>query len=478
MTRLARLPLALRVPLAVAALMIAVGVVLSERVLSRLDETQTRHLAELGDAYLDGISSSIIPAVLRGDVWETFDTLERAAELYRGLEPLQTVVADRRGIVLAASDPRSLPVGERLPADFVARFPPENGVVAERGMERAYLHRALVAQGRPVGDIYATLDTAPLVAERREVLAALVLSNAALTLLLAIGGFLLVRRMVRPVHVLADHLAEGAEGRPRPIPAAAMPAQGEHARLFRAYNALVAAVDEREALARRLAEEERLASLGRLASGMAHEINNPLGGLFAALDTLKRHSRSASVRAETLDLLERGLAGIRDVVRATLVSWRGRAETRPLTAADLEDVRILVAPEIRRRALWLTWSADLPEPLAVDANAVRQALINLLLNAAAATPEGGPIAFTARRHAGCFRITVDDSGPGMPDAARAVLEGAGPGVPTGPHLGLWLVRRLAEEAGAGLAVEAGPLGGARVTLDLPLPAAETLPHVA
>jgi signal transduction histidine kinase len=477
MSRMGRLPLALRVPLAVAALMVFVGIVLSERVLTRLDATQTRHLAELGDAYLDGISSSIIPAVLRADVWEVFDTLERARELYRGLDPVLTVVADRRGIVLAASDPRALPVGERLPPDFVARFPPGDGVAAQSAAERAYLHRALASQGRPVGDIYAVLDIAPLVAERRGVLATLVLSNAALTLLLAAGGFLLVHRMVAPVRVLADHLAHGTD-RPRPIPPEAMPAHGEHARLFRAYNALVAGVEEREALTRRLAEEERLASLGRLASGMAHEINNPLGGLVAAVDTLRRQGGRAKVRAETLDLLDRGLAGIRDVVRAALVSYRGRAEMRPFAPADLEDVRVLVAPEIRRRALWLTWTADLAEPLAVDANAVRQALINLLLNAAAATPEGGPIALSARRHGAGFRITVDDSGPGMPAAARSVLTGPGEALPSGPHLGLWLVRRLADETGARLAVGPGPLGGARVTLDLPLPAEEGLPHVA
>jgi signal transduction histidine kinase len=477
MRRLARIPLALRVPLAVAALMIAVGMVLSERVLTRLDSTQSRHLAELGDAYLDGISSSIIPAVLRADPWEVFDTLARASELYRGLETIQTVVADRRGFVLAASDPRDLPVGERLPADFVARFPPGNGVAAPVGAERAYLHRALETQGRPIGDIYAVLDVAPLVAERRAVLTTLILSNAALTLLLATGGFLLVRRMVRPVRVLADHLAHGTD-RPRPIPPAAMPAGGEPARLFQAYNALVAGLQEREALTRRLAEEERLASLGRLASGMAHEINNPLGGLFAAVDTLKRHGGSPRVRAETLDLLERGLAGIRDVVRAALVSYRGRGETRPFAPSDLEDVRILVGPEIRRRSLWLTWTADLDAPIPADANAVRQALINLLLNAAAASPESGPIGLSARPWGGDFRIAVDDSGPGMPEAARVVLTGPAGALPVGPHLGLWLVRRLAEEAGARLAVDQSPLGGTRVTLDLPLPLEETLPHVA
>ncbi len=81
----------------------------------------------------------------------------------------------------------------------------------------------------------------------------------------------------------------------------------DHQRPFAAFNRLASAVADREALSARLAEEERLASLGRLASGMAHEINNPLGGLFNAIDTLKRHGGDRSTRNVTLDLVERGI---------------------------------------------------------------------------------------------------------------------------------------------------------------------------
>ena len=128
-----------------------------------------------------------------------------------------------------------------------------------------------------------------------------------------------MRQILWPVRVLTRHLHHGMASPIAPIPPDRLGSEAsEFGQLFRNYNTLVHAVNEREALAGRFAEEERLASLGRLASGLAHEINNPLGGLFNAIDTLKRHGEQRHVRTQSLDLIERGLRGIRDVVRTVL----------------------------------------------------------------------------------------------------------------------------------------------------------------
>ena len=97
--------------------------------------------------------------------------------------------------------------------------------------------------------------------------------------------------MLQPLGVLTNYVERVREGRAEPIP------EGNRRRisppnsrqLFDRFNAMAERLSERESLASHLAEQEKYAVLGKLASGMAHEVNNPLGGLFNALDTLRRH---------------------------------------------------------------------------------------------------------------------------------------------------------------------------------------------
>jgi signal transduction histidine kinase len=195
-----------------------------------------------------------------------------------------------------------------VPARYITALPSDRKMAVAADTARAYVRRAVHYENLRIGSIYATLDIAPLLAERRTVLWTLILTNAALTLLLAGAAWLIVARMMRPVHLLTSHLERSHAGHVEPIPEEVVQlASSEYRRPFAAFNRLAAAVAERELLHARLAEEERLASLGRLTSGMAHEINNPLGGLFNALDTMKRHGADVQVRGTTIDLIDRGL---------------------------------------------------------------------------------------------------------------------------------------------------------------------------
>jgi signal transduction histidine kinase len=333
---------------------------------------------------------------------------------------------------------------------------------------------------RQIGALHAELDISPLLAERREVLWTLIVSNAALTLLLAALGWFAVRRMVAPMKILAEHLEAAPDGSVTPIPDEWIPpANTETGRLFRSFNRMAHAVAERQSLMTRLAEEERMGSLGRLASGVAHEINNPLGGLFNALDTLKVHGARPQVRSTAIDLLERGLRGIRDVVRSALAVYRSDREKRDLVVADIDDLRLLIGPEIRRKQINLLWENGLPREVGVVAFPVRQVVLNLLLNACRATPERGFVALSAQLISARVVITVDDSGPGLPEHIAGFFEGLGEPAPIGKGLGLWMARRTITDLNGTIGVDTSPLGGARIRMTIPLRIdAGDLAHVA
>lgn len=474
-------PVTAKVPILVVVLMIAVSAVLTKQVLSRLEETQTRHFQELTAAYLDGLSSSLMPPVLRDDVWETYDILERAKSLYRGLQIKGTIVTNGAGTVLAAADPKAITPYSRLPDSVVAHFGKDRDVWLDDKQRLAGARRILIYQGLTIGAIYTEFDVAPLFYERQTVLWTLIGTNAVIGFGLALIGYWAVRRILKPVRILTHHLHQGATSQARPIPENQLrPETSEFGQLFRRFNALVHALQEREVLAGRLADEDRLSSLGRLTSGMAHEINNPLGGLFNTIETLRRYGHDRSVRDQAISLLERGLSGIRDVVRSALVTYRVEKSERPLTVTDIDDLAILIKPELQRRELTLIWRNTIDTNPIVRAGAIRQATLNLLLNACQATPPSGYISLSAQSNETSIDITVQDQGPGLdPERVRYLEDDAGDLAPRSGEvgLGLWIVRRLVMEANGRLTVAISSAGGTAITITIPV-SQEAIRHVA
>jgi signal transduction histidine kinase len=478
---LKRLPITARVPMIVTVFMMAVSVFTSERVLSRLIETQTRQIQALADVYLDGLALALIDSMIREDVWQVFDVLDRSQHRPGEIRPAETVVAGTDDFVIAASDPVRVPSQVRVPARFEALRQNGEIVIAEED-KRAFVRRDVLYENLPIGRIYAALDIAPLLAERRQVLGTLILTNMALTTLLAGAAWFIVGRMMRPVRTLTRYLERSHDGQVNPIPDQIVAsASSDYRRPFEAFNKLASAVAEREALGAKLAEEERLASLGRLASGMAHEINNPLGGLFNAIDTLKRHGADVHTRNTTLDLVERGLKGIRDVVRAALMSYRAERDVRHLSRDDIEDLKLLLSPEASRRGVLLQWRNDLTGQVALPANSVRQIILNLVLNACQATPRDSWAAVSIAENAEAILLQVEDMGPGMPPAAIAMLTGTAnrpAPIGHGTGLGLWMTNRLVRELAGSVSVGKSARGGTLVIVSMPTRQRMELGHVA
>ena len=441
LARLRNLPVTVQVPMVAAAMMVALGLVASQGVLTVLGRVQDARLRETSRLHVEALSVALGPFVLRQDVWEIYDLLDRARAAGQGQRLLLTIVADARGQVLAATDPRRAPIDTEIAPFLTAAVEP--AAIQMTGDPVLRVRAPLSFQGRTVGQIVTELDVTDLLAERRRVTMWLLLGNAAATALLAFGGWLAVARILRPLGLLVEAMGGGG-GVPRPIPEDALRrAEAGAARLFATYNAMAAAVEARAEAERRLAERERFVSLGRLSSSLAHEINNPLGGLMNAADTILTFPDRPEAVRQSAELIQRGLVHLRDVSRAILDQNRLDRAGQPLCAEDFEDLRLLYEPEAAHRGHVLDWRiAAAPEAMAaLPAAQVRQVVLNLLLNAGAAAGKGGRVALEVASGPEGLSLTVRDSGPGLGPDDLARLIGAGP-VPPGGGVGLRLVHDL------------------------------------
>lgn len=345
------------------------------------------------------------------------------------------------------------------------------------------------------------------------------------TALLTLGTFTMLRRFVLdPVEALARgsrRVAEGDLATRVVVPAR----RDELSELMRAFNAMAETVEGFNArLARevevatenaRRAEkaaiiQQRLAATGELAAGIAHEINNPLGGLLNAVEALETRELSSEKRAQYLGLLKHGLERIQRTVggllrftpRASrhsgaialvdpivdalgLVQWRARASNVRLELNGVDtssSERDALVARLRR----------LP-PIQGDAGELAQAVLNLLVNALDALEEQARHPATANESSGArarntaeppaIRVAIE-----LQDGALALsIEDDGPGVPAeilphvadlffttkdvgkGTGLGLSIVHNAAAAHGARVHMGNAPRGGFRVEIVFPLP---------
>ncbi|MCU0936418.1 MAG: sensor histidine kinase, partial [Gammaproteobacteria bacterium] len=212
----------------------------------------------------------------------------------------------------------------------------------------------------------------------------------------------------------------------------------------------------RAALMHQVEYTNKLASIGRLAAGVAHEINNPLGGMLNAINTFRRHGSDPAVAERTLDLLQRGLVQIQQTVHALLVE--ARVQDRPLAEEDLEDVRTLVQADAGGKGVRLEWDCRLGGATALPSAPVRHVLINLLLNAIRAAPEGGRVRASCAVSDDRLRLRVADDGPGLPPAVRARLFEPQPSASGGHGFGLWVTHQTVKRLGGQIEARDGAPG--------------------
>lgn len=291
----------------------------------------------------------------------------------------------------------------------------------------------------------------------------------------------LAARFTRPVRRLDAGLRRLAEGDLD----AQVEARGndEVARLGRAFNDMAAKLRAARERSRESARRERLAGLGRLAAGVAHDVRNPLHSMGLTLQHLEETGgpSEAEARAE----FTRSVAILRDEIQRLdrlvgnfLRFARGSERERVATelGAVVRETAQLVAREAERQRVAITVdiAAGAPRVLA-DAESLRAAILNLVLNSLEAMPEGGALRLSLRAEAGEAVIEVADTGHGIPAADQErVFDFAYTTREDGHGLGLAMVHQVVVEDHRGrVKLESHPGQGTRVTIALAAMAEES-----
>jgi len=220
-----------------------------------------------------------------------------------------------------------------------------------------------------------------------------------------------------------------------------------------------------------LIQANKFKVLGELASGMAHEIRNPLGSIQGSLEILKEDYKEGDKKAEFLNILFKEIKRLNRVVTDFLSYAR---PTQPaLVDCDLnqlisESISI-IKPEADKKQIRLNLHSvsKLPQ-IQADSSQLKQALLNLLLNSLQAIEKSGEISITSETSNGWISVEIKDTGPGIsPENLSRVFTPFFTTKKEGVGLGLGIVERIVQNHKGKITVESRPEQGTVFTIKLP-----------
>jgi signal transduction histidine kinase len=479
-----------KVPLRVTVLVIATALVVTATLVFRESDELRRGLVANASALGRVLAKTLVEPLVHDDVWRAYEIISSPflaappASDAPGVELI--LILDGTGRVFVSTDPTRFP-----PAVDPSQTDPALAAVADL-LDTGERLRPQVIQPAEVGRLFVTT---PIVADG-ELLATLVIGyhesvvvprivdlvqRAALVTLLALGVVLPIawwwgRRVASPLVRLAQAMGKTGPRLPADRELDLYESRDEIGQLGTAFRRMVAGLREKEALEAQVMVSDRLAAVGRLAAGIAHEINNPLGGMLNAINTYGRHGAGDALTLKTLSLLERGLLQIRDTVGALLVE--ARVQVRALDHRDLEDVHLLIQPDANARRIDLAWDNAVPGTLPLPSTLVRQVLINLLLNAVDAAARGGRVACHARVSGRELQLVVRNDGAHIaPQDLPYLFEPFVSRGGKGRGLGLWVTYQIVHQLKGDLSVQSEP-GETVFTVHLPLQEPYAYPSAA
>lgn len=320
------------------------------------------------------------------------------------------------------------------------------------------------------------------------------------TIILALfGTYLLSRTFVKPIHKLLRITEEFKEGEPFPFPAHS--SRNEIGRLFRSLNMMVNRLEENkkelkahissleqankeiQKAQEEIIKSEKLASIGRLSTGLAHEIGNPIGIILGYLDLLKRRDLKESEREDFLKRTETEISRVNEIIRQLLDYSRPSSAEPEATAVHnlIQETLDMLSPQPMMAQLKTTINLDaMQDTVWANPNQLKQVFLNVIMNAADAMAEMDGSVKKTRKHILAIRtvnlentieLVFEDTGPGIaPDNLGSIFDPfyttKDPGKGTG--LGLSICYRIIEGLGGKIYAESRPGHGTSIFIDIPL----------
>jgi two-component system NtrC family sensor kinase len=454
----------LRVMAAVLGTALAVTVALLIRDYDDMRQNLETHAKSIGRV----LANTLVAPVLHDDLWRAFEILQSAGEAHPAAaelvaEVMLVVDTDRR--IFVSSRPREFPIGTR-PEDLGGSFSilasaiawgetVEQQVLEPPGAAFYFVVSPLVADGEALGHIALGYSKTAFLPRYFDLVGRAAAVTLLVLLILLPFSWIWARRTGEPLLKLASAMAN-VPSRLEAAELDSLPRSGDEIGLLgQAFRRMVDELKKKQELEQQMLVSERLAAVGRLSAGVAHEINNPLGGMLTAITTYQRHGSADPLALQTLSLLERGLTQIRNTVAALLVETK--TQDRPFEPTDIDDLMILVEAETQARGVVIEPNGGIDTALPLPATLVRQILLNLLLNAIAAANQGGRVRFGIAAEDGHLHVSVCNDGEHIPeDQMNYLFEPFATRREKGHGLGLWIVYQIVRELNGGLTVDSEP----------------------
>lgn len=458
-----------KIPLAFIGVILLTAVALAATTAVRTYESARSDLFASAEGLGAVLANTLADPIRKDAVWTAYLSIRGLAAAEAGMpEPPVVVVADAQGRVFVSSRPGQFPILARLEdlglaAATGGRAPT---AVEDAAGDRLLMMVPIELAGVGLGQVVLIYPRSRLLPPLYEIVRGTVWTTVLVLLALVPLAWGWGGRVAAPLVHLADGMSKVTTLDPEEIALPRVRSRDEIGRLTGQFRTMLQDLREKRAVERRMVATERLAALGRLSAGVAHEINNPLGGMLTALSTYRRHGSRETLSHKTVSLLERGLQQIRETVAALLVE--AKLETHPLSAQDVDDMRTLVLPEIHNKHAGLRWVNEVAEPMALPSTQVRQVIMNLLLNAIQAVNDGGVIGCEVRRQEDRLRITIEDDGDPIPsEHVEHLFEPFARGHAGGSGLGLWVTWQIVQQLKGEITVDSRS-GLTRFQVDLPV----------